>query len=168
MRARTKTLIGIGVAAAIGAVALAGVSYAGHRHGGFGGHHGHGMGFLGKGQLGLTAMEMLDSIDADGDGKLTQAEIDNARNDRHAAHDADGDGNLGLEEFAGLWHETTRPLTVRAFQMLDTDGDAIVTRAEYDRPLADIVERFDRNGDGALSPGDKRHHRYGGREWDDD
>ena len=168
MRARTKTLIGIGVAAAIGAVALAGVSYAGHRHGGFGGHPGHGMHFLGKGQLGLAAMEMLESIDADGDGKLTQSEIDKARNDRHAAHDADGDGDLGLEEFAGLWHETTRPLTVRAFQMLDTDGDAVVTRAEYDRPLAGIVERLDRDGDGALSPGDRRHHRHGGREWDDD
>ena len=163
MRARTKTLIGIGAAAAIGAVTLAGVSYAGHRHGGFGGNHGHGMHFLGKGQLGLTAMEILNSIDADGDGKLTQTEIDRVRNDRHAAHDADGDGNLGLEEFAGLWHETTRPLTVRAFQMLDTDGDSIVTRAEYDRPLADIVERLDRNGDGALSPSDRRHRWHGER-----
>ena len=168
MRARTKTLIGIGVAAAIGAVTIAGVSYAGHRHGGFGGHHGHGMQCLGKGQLGLTAMEVLNSIDADGDGKLTQAEIDKVRNDRHAAHDADGDGNLGIEEFAGLWHETTRPLTVRAFQMLDTDGDAIVTRAEFDRPLAGIVERFDRNGDGALSPDDRWRHRHGDRPRDDD
>ena len=60
--------------------------------------------------------------------------FDKARNDRHAAHDADGDGNLSLEEFAELWHETTRPLTVRAFQMLDTDGDAVVTRAEYESP----------------------------------
>ena len=160
MRDRTKTLIGIGVAAAIGAVAIAGVSYAGSRHGGFGGQHGHGMHFLGKGQLGLAAMEILHSIDADGDGKLTQAEIDRARNDRHSAHDADGDGSLGLEEFAGLWHETTHPLTVRAFQMLDTDGDAVVTRAEYDRPLARIVERLDRNGDGALSPDDRRRHRH--------
>ncbi len=167
MRARTKTLIGIGAAAAIGAVAIAGVSYAGNRHGGFGGHHGHGMHLLAKGPLGLTAMEMLESIDADGDGKLTQAEIDKARNDRHAAHDADGDGNLGLEEFAGLWRETTRPLTVRAFQMLDTDGDGVIKRAEYDRPLAGIVERFDRNDDGALSPDDRRHHRHGERRRDD-
>ena len=112
-------------------------------------------------------MEILNSIDADGDGKLTQAEIDKARNDRHATHDADADGNLGLEEFAGLWHETTHPLTVRAFQMLDTDGDAVVTRAEYDRPLAGIVERLDRNGDGALSPDDKRHYRHGDHRRDD-
>ena len=161
MRTRTKTLIGIGVAAAIGTVAIAGVSQAGNRFGGFGGGHGHGMHLLAKGPLGLTAMEMLDSIDADSDGKLTQAEIDMARNDRHTAHDADGDGNLGLDEFAELWHETTHPLTVRVFQMLDTDGDAVITRAEYDRPLAGIVEQLDRNGDGALSPDDGRRHRHG-------
>ena len=137
MRTKTKTLTAIAVAAALGGTALAGASYAGHR--------GDGMAFLDKGQLAVSAMELFESVDADADGKLTQAEIDRFRNDRHAAHDADGDGNLSLEEFAGLWHETTRPLTVRAFQMLDTDGDAVVTRAEYDRPLAGIVEQLDRD-----------------------
>ena len=169
MRTRTKTLIGIGVAAVIGGIALAGVSYADRgfgAHYGFRGHHGHGMGFLAKGQFGLTAMEMFDAIDADGDGKLTQAEIDEVRNSRHAAHDADGDGALGLDEFAGLWHETTRPITVRAFQMLDTDGDAVITRSEYDRPLASIVERLDRNGDGGLSLSDRWRHRHGGGKRD--
>ena len=157
---KTKTLTALAVAAALGGTALAGGSYAGHRGGG------HGMGFLDKGQLAVSAMEMFD---ADGDGKLTQAEIDKLRNERHAAHDADGDGNLSLEEFAALWHETTRPLTVRAFQMLDTDGDAVVTRAEYDRPIAGIVERLDRDGDGGLSLRDHRHDdddRSGW--WDDD
>ena len=163
MKAKTKTLTAIAVVAALGGTAIVGASYAGHRGGG------HGMSFLDKGQPAVSAMEMFDSIDADGDGKLTQAEIDKARNDRHAAHDADGDGNLSLEEFAGIWHETTRPLTVRAFQMLDTDGDAVVTRAEYDRPLAGIVERLDRDRDGGLSMRDRRHgDDDGGRGWDDD
>ena len=171
MRTGTKALIGVGVAAAIGGVALVGAGLADRGHGGpwgFRAHHGHGLGFLAKGPFRLTAMEMFEAMDADGDGKLTQAEIDTARNDRHAAHDADGDGNLDLEEFAGVWHETTRPITVRVFQMLDTDGDAVVTRAEYDRPLADIVERLDRDGDGALSPRDRRRHRHGGGKRDDD
>ena len=129
MRTKTKTLTALAVAAALGGTALAGTSYAGHRDGG------HGMGFLDEGPLAVSAMEMFDAADADGDGRLTQAEIDKLRNDLHAAHDADGDGNLDLEEFEGLWHETTRPLTVRAFQMLDTDGDAIVTRCRV-RPAA--------------------------------
>ena len=162
MKTRTKTLTAIAVATALGGTALAGAGYAGHRGGG------HGMGFLDKGQLGVSAMEIFETVDADIDGKLTQAEIDRFRNDRHAAHDANGDGNLSLEEFAGLWHETTRPLTVRAFQMLDTDGDAVVTRTEYDRPFAGIVERLDRDRDGGLSMKDHRHGRDGRRWWDDD
>ena len=164
MRTKTKTLTAMAIAAVLGGTALAGASYAGHRDGG------HGMGFLDQGQLAVSAMEMFQAVDADGDGKLTQAEIDKALNDRHAAHDADGDGNLSLEEFAGLWHETTRPLTVRAFQMLDTDGDAIVTRAEFDRPLADIVQQLDRDGDGSLSMKDRWHDDDDDRGgwWDDD
>ena len=163
MKTRTKTLTAIAIAAALGGMALAGVSYADHRDGG------HGMSFLDSGQLAVSAMEVFDAVDADGDGKLTQAEIDKARNDLHAAHDADGDGNLALEEFEGLWHETTRPLTVRAFQMLDTDGDAVITRAEYDRPLAGIVKRLDRDGDGSLSMRESRHDDDDdGWWWDDD
>ena len=159
---RTKTLTALAVAAALGGTALAGTSYAGHRDGG------HGMGFLDEGPLAVSAMEMFDAADADGDGRLTQDEIDKLRNDLHAAHDVNGDGNLDLEEFEGLWHETTRPLTVRAFQTLDTDGDAVVTRAEYDRPLAGIVERLDRDRDGSLSMKDRWHDDDDGGWWDDD
>ena len=161
MKTRTKTLTAIAVAAALGGTALAGAGYAGHRGG-------DGMGFLDRGQLGVSAMELFESVDADADGKLTQTEIDRFRNDRHAAHDANGDGNLSLEEFAGLWRETTRPLTVRAFQMLDTDGDAVITRAEYDRPLAGIVERLDRDRDGGLSLRDGRHRGHDRGGWFDD
>ena len=166
MQTRTKTLIAVGLAATLGGAAIVGVSHAKHRDGNFDGRHG--LGFLDKGSLAATALEVFDSVDADGNGMLSQAEIDQVRNDRHAAHDADRDGNLGLEEFAGLWHETTRPFTVRVFQMLDTDGDAVITRAEYDRPLAGIVARLDRDGDGGLSLRDGRHHRHHGDRWDDD
>ena len=162
MTTTTKTLTAIAVVAALGGTVLMGASHVGHRDGG------HGMDLPGNGQLAVSAMEMFDAIDADGDGKLTQAEIDKARNDRHATHDANGDGNLSMEEFAGLWHETTRPLTVRAFQMLDADGDAAVTRAEYDRPLAGIVEMLDRDRDGGLSMRDRRHDDDYGWWWDRD
>ena len=154
MKTRTKVLIVSGVVVSL----LAGAGYAYNRHGG---HHG-------KGHFKLLATEMFHSIDADGDGRLTQAEIDQVRNDRHAKYDANGDGNLGLEEFAGLWQETTRPLTVRVFQVLDRDGDAIVTRAEYDRPLASIVEMLDRDNDGALSMNDRWRGRHHGHRYEDD
>ena len=113
---------------------------------------------------GLANITVIIGHENDGDGKLSQAEIDKVRNDRHAAHDGDSDGNLSLDEFAGVWHETTRPLTVRAFQMLDTDGNAVISRAEYDRPLANIVERLDRNDDGGLSMSDRWRHRRGAQK----
>ena len=163
MRTETKILTAIAVAAALGGTALAGASYAGHRGGG-------GLDFLDGGRFAMAATEIFAAVDADGDGELTQAEIDKLRNDRLAAHDANSDGSLNLDEFSGLWQETTRPLTVRAFQMLDTDGDGTVTRAEYDRPLAGIVERLDRNGDGRLSirEGWDDDDDSRGRWWDDD
>ena len=149
MKTKTRTLTAITVVAALGGTALAGASYAGHRGGG-------GPGFPGAGQFDAAGPQMFDAADTDGDGALTQAEIDKQRGDLHAAHDADSDGSLTLEEFSGLWLEAMRPLTVRAFQTLDTDGDGIVTRAEYDLPLADFVERLDRDGDGSLSIGEVR------------
>ena len=160
METKSKTLIAMGVATAIGGASLAGASYADHRNGG--------MDLFDGGPVALAAMDMFSAIDADGDNRLSQAEIDQVRNDRHAAHDADGDGNLSLEEFAGLWHETTRPLTVRAFQILDADGDAVITRAEYDQLLANIVEQLDRNRDGGLSISDRWADDDRGRWWDDD
>ncbi len=163
MKTKTTTLTAIAAVAILGGTALAGASHADHRNSG-------GLNFLDEGQFEVTGLEIFDTIDADGDGALTQAEIDKLLSDRHATHDANADGNLDLEEFSGLWQEAMRPLTVRAFQMLDTDGDGIVTRAEYDRPFARIVERLDRDGDGSFSirEGWDDDDDDRGRWWNDD
>lgn len=162
MKTRTKVLIGLGVASVL-AVGLAGASYA-HRP-----WHGHGGG---HGMFGMGPEAILGQFDTDNDGKLTQAEIDQALAGRFSKYDANGDGKLSLDEFGNLFHEVMQPMTVRAFQMLDPDGDGSVTTAELDKPFSHLVQRFDRNGDGALSPDDRpqfhgkyRHHREHG---DDD
>ena len=97
----------------------------------------------------------------------TREAIDAAHAARRAKYDTDGDGNLSLSEFAGLWTELTQPLKIRGFQFLDTDGDAKISKAEIDERLAGMVRRFDRNGDGTLSMEDRRY-RHWSRQSDDD
>ncbi|HSM20376.1 MAG TPA: hypothetical protein VK844_08415, partial [Hyphomicrobiales bacterium] len=66
-------------------------------------------------------------------------------------------GELSLEEFQALHQEITQPMTVRAFQMHDPDGDAAITKDEFASRTQGLVARLDRDGDGALSTDD----RYG-------
>ena len=163
MRKSSKILIGTGIAAFAAIGAIIGVSHADRPHErgyGMGSHHGMPM------KLGFHDMKrhLYAIVDTDGDGKLTQAEIDAAHAARRAKYDTNGDGNLSLAEFEGLWAELTQPMKVRGFQMLDTDGDAQISKAEIDQRLANLVRRFDRNRDGALSMEDrrrwyKRHYR---------
>ena len=128
-------------------------------HGQRGGHGPRGM--MGRGGPAGMMMQMFEEVDADGDGSVTQAEIDAYRAARVGAADTNGDGSLSLNEFQTLWAEQTRPRMVDAFQNLDDDGDGQITEAELDRRVDRMVARLDRDGDGALTPQDR-----GGRDRD--
>lgn len=71
-------------------------------------------------------------FDTDKDGKVTQAEIDEKMASLITTHDADKNEELSLDEFAALYAEVTRPMTVRAFQRLDKDGNGQIDKAEQD------------------------------------
>ena len=130
-----------------------------------GGHHGkrHGGG--------RHMFGMLESFDANDDGKLSQEEIDQTRGERFGRFDADSDQALTLGEYEQLWLEAMRERMVDRFQDLDADGDGKVTDAEFQRPFAKMVRRMDRNDDGVIDRGDfQRHHRgmpQGGQAPDD-
>ncbi len=151
MRTSVKMALATGVLAAGGAVLFVGSSYAER---GFG-MMGHGPG----GHGGAMVREMLASVDTNGDGALSQEEIDAAVNARFAEFDADNSGGLSLEEFQALWAEITRPIAVRAFQFLDPDGDANIAREELADRFGSVVARFDRNDDGVLDASDRPHRR---------
>ena len=141
MQTRTKLLAAATAVLVVGGLALAAPSLA--QRGA--------MGMMG----GLGAEQLLREVDTDRDGRMTQAEIDAAVNARFARFDADGNGRLSLDEFNALWADVTRPAAVRAFQFMDPNGDASVTKAEVDERTSRLVQRFDRNGDGALSMQDR-------------
>ena len=151
-------LVAVG-ATGIATYAVAGGGKGGWRHASMGhhwrGHHGHGH------KIG----RLLERFDADEDGKLTQSELDESRTKLLAKFDKDKDGELSLAEFEALWLDVMRHRMVRGFQHLDRDGNAQVALDEFLKPYSDIVERMDKDDDGAISRDDhKRHdgHHRGG------
>jgi len=98
---------------------------------------------------------MMERYDANNDKKVTQEEINTNREAWHKEFDANNDGKLSLDEFKQLFLKARADRIVRQFQRFDRDGDAGLTQEEYLRPLADMVEMHDRNGDGALSREDR-------------
>ena len=132
-------------------------------HPGGRGHHGdwHG-GKKGHGRHMARMMELIEHYDRDGDGKVTQAEIDEGRADRLAEFDSDGNGALSLEEYEALWLDAMRERMVDRFQAHDDDGDGEVTVEEFSERTGHLVLRGDRNEDGAIGPEDMRRGDRGG------
>jgi hypothetical protein len=156
MKQSVRLALATGTLAVLGGLFLAGTSLAG---GGFG-PHGHG------GMMGPLGHEMLRDVDTNADQALSQEEINAAVNGRFAEFDENSDGTLSLVEFQALFAEITRPISVRAFQFLDPDGDAGIAKAELDDRFGAVVASFDRNDDGVLSRDDRPRHRrfWGGRD----
>ena len=165
MKKTTKIAIAVAALGGLGALAVASAGVADE---GFGGRHHRGhFSEAGSGH-GRHPLRMLESLDANGDGKLTQGEIDEGRAGRLTEFDRDGDQALTLDEFQALWLDAMRERMVDRFQNLDNDGDAVVTLAEFQEPFSRAVMRMDRNGDGALSFEDMGRHGRGWYDRDDD
>ncbi len=161
------TVAVLAIAAAIPLVASAhgegdgrGMGYG--RHGeqhGMRGHHGEG--HAGRGGQ-VRMMELIEIYDADGDGAVSQDEIDQGRADRLRQFDADGDGQLSLDEYQALWLDAMRERMVDRFQAHDDDGDGLVTVEEFGDRTSHMVMMRDRNEDGVLNMDDLRRGRHGG------
>ena len=155
---KTKRYLLATGALALGAAAFAGATLA---DGGWGRHHGWG-------HHGARGMAFFERFDANGDGRLTQAEIDEVRQSRLAEFDQDGDGSLTLEEYQALWLDAMRERMVDRFQAHDDDGDGMVTAEEFGEPFDRMVLRLDANDDGEVTLDEmrRRGERRGGRDGD--
>lgn len=110
----------------------------------------------GPGQGGMPAFN-FDLLDADKDGKVTEAEIAAARTARVTVADANKDGLMSAEELAAMQlAEMTERANAMAAEMIarmDSDGDELLSAAEMAaRPgPAQFFDRIDTDGDGAIS-----------------
>lgn len=112
-----------------------GMGMIGDHDGMMSGHGGMGM-MMGGGQNYAMA-----TYDTNKDGTLSPEEMTVGIQAEIKAYDADANGTLSLEEFAVMYAAHTRPMTVRAFQMHDPDGDAQVTEAEM-AAMAAMMESY--------------------------
>ena len=99
----------------------------------------------------------FETMDLNGDGSVTQAELDQMGADRFAAADTDGSGGLTAEELmaahdAQKADRADRRLT-RMIERQDANKDGVLSQDELQdsRRSGRFLERFDTDKDGAVS-----------------
>ncbi|MFD2173843.1 EF-hand domain-containing protein [Rhodobacter lacus] len=120
----------------------------------------------------------LTRFDADGDGKVTLAEIRAKRAEMTKSIDADGDGLLSADELVAAelarMKERVEARVKARIAAQDADGDGKLSAAELASPPMPVrmFERLDANNDGVLSADEianapqmmpHRGHGHGGR-----
>ena len=98
----------------------------------------------------------FEEIDKNGDGFVTQAEVDAHRLARFAAMDTNGDGALSVEELVAAAKEgAAERIQKRAEKMIekrDANNDGKITADEAGpRHAGKMIERMDTNNDGQVS-----------------
>ena len=97
------------------------------------------------------------TLDADKDGKVTQAEIDAPRLARVTGLDANNDGMMSAAELSAMFmvgmQARADQHAARMLERHDSDGDGQISAAEIaagPRPV-NMIARMDTDGDGAIS-----------------
>jgi EF hand domain-containing protein len=103
---------------------------------------------------------MIQEMDANKDGKVTQAEID-----------ADHDGKITADEIQTFREKERAKREAAMLARMDANGDGSVSVQEYQAAQTWRLARMDRNGDGTIDEQDMRggggmQHRH--HPWSDD
>lgn len=107
---------------------------------------------------------LVERIDANRDGVLARAEIEAFVRERVQAADRDGDGAFSVEELRAVREQRRAARAQRRLARLDADHDGRVSVAEIAERRTALMMRFDHDGDGAISPGERESARA---EWRD-
>lgn len=115
----------------------------------------------GKGHHRMGLMMM----DADDDRAISREEFESHQADRFASADADGNGEVTMEEFSAFIEaEKKRRQEMRRahmFERLDSNGDGVIDAEETAANNARMFDRMDGNGDGKLDAADRQKNKKG-------
>lgn len=100
-------------------------------------------------------------MDTNEDGKVTLSEITAEQKRLIVAADVDGDGKLSEKEFRRRGRMFMRMRTTTLFDLMDANGDKVLTADEIAKPSARWLARYDANGDGALVSEEMPRRRFG-------
>ena len=113
----------------------------------------------GKSRGGMHGMHQVSfsDLDADGDGQLTQEELNSAKQVWLSMNDSDGDGSLSKEELQAaitkMMSEAVQNKIDHAFERMDDNGDGLISADEMGGMKGGErrFSRIDSDGDGMIS-----------------
>lgn len=105
-----------------------------------------------RGGEGMT----FETLDVDGSGEITIADIDALRTQRFAEADTNGDGSISEAEFVAKAQADAGERAALMFARLDADGDGTLSRDALEgrvgRGISDrMISRADSDGSGGVS-----------------
>lgn len=118
---------------------------------------------------GHSKSSFLQDYDANGDGKVTDAEFKAGREAKYKAFDLDGDGKVSVAEYVEEYRERLdaelekrRTAQIRQtfvrYGVLDTDHDQNMSIDEFHGSGSRMFKRLDTNGDGVIDEKDTSDH----------
>lgn len=104
-----------------------------------------------QGVTSQDAATLVGQADTNGDGNVSKAEFLERRSEAFQDLDADRSGSLTAAEFELAVSLRMKRFSSRAFAKVDTDGNGVISQAEWDQSPPRAFDKLDKNSDGVLT-----------------